>query len=100
MCQPMPHKNIKYHNNLTNFKLNEFFGYCLAEITTPKGILRPLLPYKHNGKTVYPTGSWIGVYFSEELKKVQSKGYKINMISGYEYSQIYLFNKYVDHFYN
>lgn len=30
MCQPMPHKIIKFHNNLNNFKLNEFFGYCLA----------------------------------------------------------------------
>lgn len=100
MCEPMPHKIIKYHNDLSNIKLNEFFGYCLAEITTPKNILKPLLPYKHNGKTIFPTGTWIGVYFSEELLAVQKYGYQITLISGYEYSQIYLFNKYVDHFYN
>lgn len=56
MCQPMPHKIIKFHSDLTNFKLNDFFGYCLAEIITPKNILKPLLPYKYNGKTIYPTG--------------------------------------------
>jgi hypothetical protein len=100
LCQPMPHKIIKFHSDLTNFKLNDFFGYCLSEITTPKNILKPLLPYKYNGKTIYPTGKWVGVYFTEELKKIKSKGDQINLISGYEYSKIYLFNKFVDHFYN
>lgn len=100
MCQPMPHKIIKFHKDLSNFKLNDFFGFCLAKIITPKGILKPLLPYKYKGKTIFPTGSWIGIYFSEELKKVQAKGYKINLISGYEYTQTYLFNEYVDFCYN
>jgi len=100
MCQPMPHKLIKFHKDLNNITLNDFFGYCLAEVTTPKNILKPLLPYKHNGKTIFPTGTWIGVYFTEELLAVQDYGYKINLINGYEYSQIYLFNKYVVHFYN
>jgi len=64
MCQPMPHKIIKKYNDMSHIKLNDFFGFALAEITTPKNILKPLLPYKHEGKTIYPTGSFIGVYFS------------------------------------
>lgn len=100
MLKPMPHKIIKYYKDLSNIKLENFFGFCLAEITTPKQNLKPLLPYKHKGKTIFPTGSFIGVYFSEELKAVQSRGYQITLISGYEYSQISLFTKYVEHFYN
>ena len=101
MCKPMPHKLIKYHNDLGNITLNNFFGYCLAEITTtPKNTLKTLLPYKHGGSTIFPTGTWIGVYFSEELLALQAYGYKVNLINGYEYSQVYLFNEYVDHFYN
>lgn len=100
MCKPMPHKLIKFYKDMTNVNFNNFFGYCLAEITTPKNLLKPLLPYKHEDKTIFPTGTWIGVYFSEELKAVQKYGYKLTLINGYEYSQISLFNKYVEHFYN
>ena len=100
MCKPMPHKLIKFYDNMTNIKLENFFGFCLAEITTPKNILKPLLPYKHEGKLIYPTGTWLGVYFSEELKAVQNRGYKITLLNGYEFSQISLFNKYVEHFYH
>lgn len=46
-----------------------------------------------------PTGKWIGVYFSEELKAVKPYGYKINLIRGFEFNKVDLFNEYVDHFY-
>jgi DNA polymerase type B, organellar and viral len=100
MLKPMPHEMIKFHNNMSNIKLSEFFGFCLCEVTTPRNILKPLLPYKHNGKTIYPTGTWIGVYFSEELKAVIEHGYQINLIKGYEFSKIDLFSSYVNHFYD
>jgi hypothetical protein len=99
MLNPMPYKIIKYYKDLHNIPLDNFFGFCLAEITTPTNILKPLLPYKYKGKTIFPTGSFIGVYFSEELKAVKSYGYQINLINGYEFSQITLFDKYVEHFY-
>lgn len=100
MLKPMPHKLIKFHKTMNNINLNDFFGFCLAEVETPKNILKPLLPYKHKGKTIFPTGTWIGVYFSEELKAVLSHGYKINLIKGYEFSKIDLFTYYVNHFFN
>jgi DNA polymerase family B len=100
MLKPMPYKMIKFYSNMSNIKLNDFFGFCLAEITTPKNILKPLLPYKHNGKTIFPTGTWIGVYFSEELKAVLKHGYQINLIKGYEFSKIDLFSNYVNYFYD
>jgi hypothetical protein len=46
-----------------------------------------LLPCKIKGKTILPTGSRIGRYFSEELKAVLSLGYKIKFIEGSEFSK-------------
>jgi hypothetical protein len=56
MSKPMPNEIIKYYDNMNNIKLNDFFGFCLAEIYCPKNMLRPLLPYRYEGKTIYPTG--------------------------------------------
>ena len=53
-----------------------------------------------NGKTIYPVGSWKGVYFSEELKAVRERGYKIKPIEGYEFSRAKLFQQYIEHFYD
>ena len=50
------------------------------------------------GRVFYPIGKWIGIYFSEELKAVESYGYKFRLISGKEYERINdLFEAYVDH---
>jgi len=99
MKKPMPFEIIKNHSDLSNVKLEDFFGFCLAEIECPKDIKIPLLPHKFEGKTIFPTGQWTSVYFSEELKAVKPHGYKINLIKGYEFSKTNLFNEYVDHFY-
>jgi hypothetical protein len=57
----MPYKLIKHHKNMDNIKLEDFFGDCLAEVTTPKNIIRPLLPYIYDNKVIYPTGTFMGV---------------------------------------
>ena len=57
MTSPMPFKLIRFIKDMSNISLADFFGFCLVEVETPKNILKPLLPYKHNGKTIYPTGN-------------------------------------------
>ena len=99
MLQPIPYKIKKYHNDLSKTKLDDFFGFCLVEVETPK-TLKPLLPYKDNNKTIFPTGKWSGVYFSEELKALTKYGYKFKLIRGYEFYHTYLFDKYVNHFFD
>ena len=100
MSKPMPYEIIQFHHNMNHIKLEDFFGFCLAEVYCPNSMLRPILPYKHEGQTIYPTGHWIGVYFSEELKAVQALGYEIKLLKGYEFSQIDLFSKYIEHFFD
>ena len=101
MLNPIPLKLIKIHKDLTNFDLNDFFGFALAEIYCPNSIKNPVLPYKDEmtGKTIYPRGNWRGVYFSEELKAVKALGYEIKLLTGYEFSKFDLFSNYISHFY-
>ncbi len=100
MMQAMPYeliRKVKIFEN--NFNLNSFFGFLKVEVNSSKDIKIPLLPCKYQGKTIYPTGSWTGVYFSEELKAVVPQGYKFKFLEGYEFSKIDLFSEYVNHFY-
>ena len=100
MLNPMPYDLVTPNLiNLTKRNLDTFFGFAKAEIYCPSDMLRPVLPYHSNGKTIYPIGIWTGVYFSEELKAVSKLGYQIRLISGYEFTQTDLFSKYVNTFY-
>jgi hypothetical protein len=101
MMKPMPFNVIKQHKNL-NIDLTvdtDLFGYFEAQCEVPNNI-RPMLPYKYQGKTIYPHGTWHGVYFTEEMKALLEYGYKFKIKGGYEFTKMDLFNDYVDHFYN
>lgn len=84
---------------MNNVNLDDFFGFCLAEIHCPDNIDNPMLPLRYNNKTIFPRGKWVGTYFSEELKSVLPLGYKIKLLEGIELSKIDLFTKYVNTFY-
>jgi DNA polymerase type B, organellar and viral len=99
MKNPMPLNIIKHYDNMTNISLDSVFGFFLAEIECPDTIQHPILPYKHNGSTIFPHGKFKGVYFSEELKVAVSLGYNVTLISGYEFSKVDLFSSFVEHFY-
>lgn len=100
MLNPMPLKHIAYHQDGSSIILDNFFGFVLAEIEcNPSLVEKPVLPIKFQGKTIYPYGKWLGVYFSEELKAVAPLGYNFKIVRAHEFSKAYLFNDYIDHFY-
>jgi hypothetical protein len=107
ICHPrqreliLPREGMKYGgiHYLENRTLDSFFGFAEAHIYCPESMKRPVLPFHLNGKTIYPVGTWTGVYFSEELKAVAKLGYKITLIRGYEFTKIDLFSKYINTFY-
>ncbi len=104
MLQPLPFKYLGTYNSSViedNGGLAEFFGYLKVEIECPKDI-RPVLPYKDpaTGNIINPTGSWVGTYFSEELKAMSEIGYNIRIINGMSFSKAYLFKDYINHFFH
>jgi len=100
MLNDMPHDLINPNLiNLSNRTLESFFGFAEVVVICPTNNLRPVLPFHLNGKTIYPVGTWKGVYFSEELKAVVKLGYKITLIKGYEFTKVDLFKDYVNTFY-
>ena len=101
MLKPMPYNLVNSRLiDLSNRSLDSFFGFAECLIYCPKDMLRPVLPFHHLGKTIYPVGNWKATYFSEELKAVQELGYKVILLRGYEFTKTDLFTDYVNHFYN
>lgn len=85
--------------------LENLFGFAEAEVACPSNLNIPVLPVKAviNGteKLVFPTGTFKGVFFSEELKYAETLGYSIKLIRGLEFNRSKdLFYSYVHNFYN
>lgn len=84
MLKAMPIKLLEIITNplkLTKLNLSTFYpaaGFLKVKVYCPHHVKRPMLPFKHEGKTIFPTGEWIATYFSEELKEVLklNLGYK------------------------
>ena len=86
---PMPGGDPLWHRNLTDRDLDSLFGFIEAYVICPKTIKKPFLPYRDKDNTlIFPTGEFIGVYYSEELKYARDIGYTIQPISGYLYQKM------------
>jgi len=78
--------------------INDFFGFVNVEVTAPN-LNIPFLPCKFNDRLITPTGSWKGLYFSEEIKWCMSKGYNFQFFDGYKFDKGLIFNDYVQDLY-
>jgi DNA polymerase type B, organellar and viral len=99
MCNPMPIEFLG-ETDWSTANLENIFGFAEAKITTPENMEIPLLPFKLFNETLHPLGSWIGIYFSEELKAITKYGYKVELIKVYNFSKATIFDKYIEYFYN
>jgi DNA polymerase type B, organellar and viral len=80
-----------------NYNINNFFGFLRCNITSPKNIYIPVLPYRdENSKVYYPTGSWKGVYFIHELLLAIKHNYIIEPIDGIKYEKANIFYDFID----
>lgn len=78
-----------WHGNLGGKDLDSIFGFIEAYVVCPKTIKRPFLPYRDKNKTlIFPTGEFVGVYYSEELKYARGLGYTVLPISGYLFERM------------
>ena len=99
MCKDLPGTIIREYSDMSNVKLENFFGFILAEVYCPKTMWRPCLPVRLGNSIIFPTGRWKGVYFSEEMKVFAKLGYQFKLFSGIEYTRERYYDDYVDHFY-
>lgn len=81
------------------YGLKGLFGFAKVCVEAPD-IQYPILPVRTTNGLVYGCGSWVGTYFSEELKYAESLGYKITLIEAISFDKSKPFNKFVYHFYD
>lgn len=66
---PMPGGVPVWHGKMVGKDLDSIFGFIEAYVECPKKINKPFLAYRDKNNTlIFPTGEFLGVYFSEELK--------------------------------
>ena len=100
MRELMPLNVIETLIETKDFNLDNFFGFLDLEIECPTTIKHPILPFKLDGRTIFPQGLISGVYFSEEIKEAVKLGYKIIKVhSAKRFSSDYIFKEYVDDMY-
>ncbi|KAK2995386.1 hypothetical protein RJ640_029018 [Escallonia rubra] len=88
---PMPGGRPVWHGHLEGQNLDNLFGFIEAHVVCPSTISRPFLPYRDDNTNtlIFPTGNFVGVYYSEELKYARDIGYKINPLSGYLFEKMH-----------
>ena len=86
---PMPGGEPVWNSNLNDKDLDSIFGFIEAYVVCPKTIKKPFLPYRDKNNTlIFPTGEFVGVFYSEELKYAKSIGYTVIPISGYLFEKM------------
>jgi len=86
---PMPGGIPVWHSDLESIPLDSMFGFIEAYVECPQSIKKPFLPYRNkDGTLLFPTGTFVGVYYSEELKYAKEIGYTIIPICGYLFEEM------------
>lgn len=89
---PMPGGVPVWHSDLDSMELDSMFGFIQAYVECPKTMKRPFLPYRNEKDKdrilLFPTGEFVGVYYSEELKYARDLGYKVLPICGYLFQKM------------
>ena len=58
----------------------EFEGLAECEVTAPGTLSIPYLPVRHEGKLVFPTGNFRGVYTYFEIREAKKLGYEMGKV--------------------
>jgi hypothetical protein len=79
------------------------FGFFEVKVTAPEDLHIPLLQtiYKTNNgrRNIAPVGTWIGTYFSEELKEAKKLGYQFEILRGYLFERENIFKDFINDLY-
>lgn len=74
-------------------------GFSLCKIVAPE-IRIPVLPFRKDGKLIFPIGNFTGWYDNELLRYAKTCGYKIEVQNSVNFSdESFIFKKFVNDFY-
>jgi hypothetical protein len=83
----------------TNCKEEIPFGFFNVKVKAPN-IDKPFLPLRIRTpsglRTIYPTGTWSGLYFSEEILNAMKNGYEFEFSDGFIFKKSYIFTEYIN----
>jgi len=97
--QDMPVGTPKYfEGDIYQFETDPF-GFFEVEVDAPLDLNIPILQTriktKNGYRTIAPVGTWVGTYFSEEIKEAKILGYKFKTLRGYQFERANIFEKYI-----
>jgi len=99
MNYPMPVGKPTYFSGDISLINNNPFGFFKVKVFAPLNLNKPTLPMRlktEDGiRTVFPTGTWTGWYFSEEIKDKLQDGYKFEVLEGFLFEKDYIFTEYI-----
>lgn len=88
--------------NIYNMK-NIIHGFFKVKVKAPDNLNTPFLPVRIktvNGyRTIFPLGSWIGWYYSEEINNAKKYGYEFEILEGFLMGKAKIFYKYIEDLY-
>lgn len=95
---PMP-TSAEIPKNPSLKNIIKYEGVSNCKVTSPK-INKPFLPYRFDGKLMFPTGTFQGTWNHNELRKAYELGYKIVPIKQLIYTETFRpFDEFVDKLY-
>lgn len=81
MLNPLPYGSKGTWAKDYDFTDHNTVAFCEVIAQCPSNLHIPILPFKTTeGKLIFPTGNFKGVYFSEELKESLKYGYKLKIL--------------------
>jgi len=79
------------------------FGFFFCKITTPDGLMHPILQThvktEAGVRTIAPLGAWSDMWFSAEMDNAIKHGYQFEILWGYTFKAENVFKGYVDALY-
>jgi len=75
------------------------YAFIKCRVTSPENIKVPLLLRRINNKSIAGTGTWIGSYYSAELREAISIGYRVEPIEAIIFEGQMVFDEYINDIY-